>query len=233
MPPEGLIASMPCRIVGRSFVGPVTAPDTHREGRDDHAVERRQILRERGRRALHEIHSPRHARAAVDHQRERRSDSFLPDDVELLRNVVFEDGELRRRNALEETARLVLNRRLDQYAVHFGSFGDLEGLEDHFVLRFVAKRIGHFNRDFASLEWIVVDPLGRIGRTIRDRAEQLRIDVEAHLPGQDVLRMLHLGDDPNGSRETRAAERGGNANAEGGFLERSWTRGCAEREQRG
>ena len=35
VPPDGRIASIPSRIVGLSFVGPVTAPTVLANGRDD------------------------------------------------------------------------------------------------------------------------------------------------------------------------------------------------------
>ena len=128
---------------------------------------------------------------------------------------------------------LVLHRGLDQDAVHFGRLGDLERLEDDLVLRLVPERVGHFDRDLAALERIVVDPLGRVGRALRDCAEQLRIDVEADLPWQDVLWMLDLRDDPHRSGQAGAAERRRDANAERGLLARDRARGSAEREKRG
>ena len=145
-----------------------------------------------------------------------------------MRNVVFSDGELRWRDALEEAPRLVLHRGFDQDAVHFRRLGDLERLEDDLVLRFVPERVGDFNRDFAALERIVVDPLGRVGRTIRDCSEELRIDVEPDLPWQDVLLMLDLRDDPHRSGQAGATQRRGDANAERGLLARDRARGCAD-----
>ena len=233
MPPAGRMASMPCRIVGRSLVGPVTAPTPIENGA--------MIMRSSGDRYFESV-------AAV-----RWTKSIRRDMLELLSTInanvaptascltmssfcgtsFSSDGELRWRDALEEAPGLVLNRGLDEDAVHFRRFGDLERLENDLVLRFVPERVGDFHRDLAALERIVVDPLGRVGRALRDRAEQLRIDVEAHLPWQDVLRMLDLRDDPHGSWQAGAAERRRDANAERGFLARDWARGSAEREKRG
>ena len=90
--------------------------------------------------------------------------------------------------------------------------------------RFMPERVGDFDRDLAALERILVDPLGRVGRAVRDCAEQLSIDVEADLPWQDVLRMLDLRDDPDRSGQAGAAERRGDPDAERGLLARDRAR---------
>jgi len=111
--------------------------------------------------------------------------------------------------------------------------GDLERLENDLVLRFMPERVGDFHRDFAALERIVVDPLGRVGWALRDCSEELRIDVETDLPWQDVLLMLDLRDDPHRSGEPGTAQRRGDPHAQRGFLARDWARGGADCEKRG
>ena len=223
---DGCSARRPDRLDAlqdrRAIVGrPGHGANAQRERRDDHAVERRQVTRERRRRALHEIHPARHAGAAVDQQRERRADRLLPDDVELLRHVVLEDGELRRREALDEAPALVLDRRLEAARWSPPRLGDLERLEHHPVAAPVPEGSDDLDGDLASLERILVHPLGRIRRASVTVPRSCSSTKNRTCPGSVVLRVPHLRDDADCAGQAGAAERRRDPDAERRLLARA------------
>ena len=99
-----------------------------RKGRHDHAIQRRHVVGECRRRALHEVDPAGHAAAAVDQQRERRAHRLLLRQVDLLRHAIFHHAEVSRRNALDGTALLVLHGGFEEDARHLRFLDHLERL---------------------------------------------------------------------------------------------------------
>ena len=228
VPPAGRMASMPCRIVGRSLVGPVTAPTPIEKGA--------MIMRSSGERYFESVAAVRWTKSIRRDMLELLStinanvaptascltmSSFCGTSFSVTENCVG-GMPLRKRPVLSCTEASM--RTLFTSAASEISNGSRTTLS----VRFMPERVGDFHRDFAALERIVVHPLGRVGRALRDCSEELRIDVEPDLPRQDVLWMLDLRDDPHRSGQAGAPQRRGDPHAQRGFLARDWARGSAE-----
>ena len=151
-------------IVGRSGYG----AERLRERRDDDAILRAQVTRERARGVPNEVDAPPHALAAVDEQRVGRGQRLRSHQVQRLRHVVFEHRECRCRQARHEAPEAILHRGLEDHARHFGLLDHLERFQQHHIARAPAERIGNLGGDFARLERVLVGPLDGPWRAFAD-----------------------------------------------------------------
>src|SRR5262249_20435252 len=129
-----------------------------RERRDENLVLRSQKIDETPRGVPDEVDPARHALAAVDQQRERRGQRLLIDEVDLLRDAVFEHRKARRRQPRYEPSRFVVNARLEENTADTGFFYDFERLEHDSVARHVPGVVVRLHRDLAALVRILVKP---------------------------------------------------------------------------